>query len=168
MIYSPSVWHFSHFWPDVCCHDLAVLRTKKKKRNYINSGKVLDEQKRSPGFQQSRVAWNLHWAHPKFFLPGEPTAHLIQKEKKKLRDWRRGKNVRAQKKKMCRAENWLCVFVWYKNQVFDFKLQISHHASILPNAMLKQGAGYALRAALNIWKQQTLLPGGWLLTPLNV
>lgn len=50
---------------------------------------------------------------------------------------KRGKNVRAQKKKMCRAENWLCVFVWYKNQVFDFKLQISHHANILPKrAML--------------------------------
>lgn len=61
---------------------------------------------------------------------------------------------------MCRTENWLCVFVWYKNQVFDFKLQISSHANISPNTMLKQGAGYALRAALNIWKQQTLLPGG--------
>lgn len=57
---------------------------------------MLDEQKRSPGFQQSRGAWNLHWAHPKFFLPGEATAHLIQN---KLRGWRRGENVRAQKKR---------------------------------------------------------------------
>lgn len=79
-----------------------------KKKNYINFGKVLDEQKRSPGFQQSRVAWNLHWAHPKFFLPGEPTAQLIQKKNKKKK--KREKCRSAEKKSVVQKTGSVSLF----------------------------------------------------------
>lgn len=53
--------HVPYSWPNVGCHKLAIVSTKK----YGSALAMCWWAKQNPGFLQSIIAWNLHWVRPK-------------------------------------------------------------------------------------------------------